>query len=134
MINKIFNNGSNSQLNVNATIHKATIDNSQESIEIPETSKVTMTQNEANHFSTIHDEQQELPAEKAKKVTDSLNKLLETTTTKLRYQYHEKLDKYYVTLVDSQTDEVVREIPNKKLMDIYATMLDFVGVLVDEKI
>lgn len=76
----------------------------------------------------------ELPAEKAKKVTDSLNKLLETTSTKLRYQYHEKLDKYYVTLVDSQTDKVVREIPNKKLMDIYAAMLDFVGVFVDEKI
>ena len=79
-------------------------------------------------------EEIELPAGKAKKVTDSLNKMLETTSTKLRYQYHEKLDKYYVTLVDSQTDEVVREIPNKKLMDIYAAMLDFVGVFVDEKI
>lgn len=79
-------------------------------------------------------EETELSAEKAKNMTDSINELLNTTSTKLRYQYHEKLDKYYVTLVDSETDVVVREIPNKKLLDIYAAMLDFVGVLVDEKI
>lgn len=79
-------------------------------------------------------EQQKLPAEKVQKITDSLNKLLETTSTELRYQYHEKLDKYYVTLVNSRTNEIVREIPNKKLMDIYAAMLDLVGVFVDKKI
>jgi len=78
--------------------------------------------------------QEELPAEKAKKVTDSINKILDMTDTKLRYKYHEELDRYYVTVVDKETDEVVREIPNKKLMDVYAKMLDFVGVLVDKKI
>ena len=70
----------------------------------------------------------------AEKMTESLNKFLETTSTKLRYEYHEKLNKYYVTLVDKQTDEVVQEIPNKKLMDMHAAMLDFVGVLIDRKI
>lgn len=78
--------------------------------------------------------QEELPAEKAKKVTDSLNKILDMTDTKLRYKYHEELDRYYVTVVDKDTDEVVREIPNKKLMDVYAKMLDFAGILVDRKI
>ena len=78
--------------------------------------------------------QQELPAEKVQKITDSLNKLLDTTSVQLRYQYHENLNQYYVTLVDTKKDEVVREIPNKKLLDMYAAMLDFVGVLVDEKI
>lgn len=79
-------------------------------------------------------EETQLPADKAKKITESINQILDTTSTKLRYKYHEKLDKYYVTLVDSETEEVVREIPNKKLMDIYAAMMDFVGVFVDEKI
>ena len=79
-------------------------------------------------------EQQELPTEKVQEITDSLNKLLETTSIQLRYQFHENLNQYYVTLVVAKTDEVVREIPNKKLLDMYAAMLDFVGVLVDEKI
>jgi flagellar protein FlaG len=69
----------------------------------------------------------------AEKMTESLNNFLETTSTKLRYEYHDKLGKYYVTLVDKQTDEVVQEIPNKKLMDMHAAMLDFVGVLIDKK-
>ena len=75
-----------------------------------------------------------LNASKAKKMTESLNDFLETTSTKLRYEFHEKLEKYYVTLVDSETDQVIREIPNKKLMDMYASMLDFIGVLIDKKI
>lgn len=87
---------------------------------------------EEKRSSTI--EQQELPKEKVQKITDSLNKLLDTTSIQLRYQFHENLNQYYVTLVDAKTDEVVREIPNKKLLDMYAAMLDFVGVFVDEKI
>jgi len=77
---------------------------------------------------------EDLSADKAKKMTASLNDFLETTSTKLRYEFHEKLEKYYVTLVDSETDQVVREVPNKKLMDMYASMLEFIGVLIDKKI
>lgn len=79
-------------------------------------------------------EQQYLPAEKAKKMTDSMNRFMESTNTNLRFQYHEELQEYYVTIVDSRTDEVVKEIPSKKLMDIYAAMRDFLGILVDHKI
>ena len=75
-----------------------------------------------------------LSPEKVKKMTESLNDFLETTSTKLRYEFHDKLEKYYVTLVDSETDQVVREIPNKKLMDMYASMVDFIRVLIDKKI
>lgn len=79
-------------------------------------------------------EQEHLPAEKAKKMTDSMNRFMESTSTNLRFQFHEELQEYYVTIVDSKTDEVVKEIPSKKLMDIYAAMRDFLGVLVDHKI
>lgn len=76
----------------------------------------------------------ELSSNNAKKMTESLNNFLETTSTKLRYEFHNKLEKYYVTLVNKETNEVVREIPNKKLMDMHAAMLDFVGILIDKKI
>ncbi|SDM43370.1 flagellar protein FlaG [Psychrobacillus sp. OK028] len=78
--------------------------------------------------------QELLPAEKAKKMTASMNRFMESTNTNLRFQFHEELQEYYVTIVDSKTDEVVKEIPSKKLMDIYAAMRDFLGVLVDHKI
>ncbi|MFX3675303.1 MAG: flagellar protein FlaG [Paenisporosarcina sp.] len=86
---------------------------------------------------TLHQSQENqnhLPAEKAKKMTESINSFMETTNTNLRFQFHEELKEYYVTIVDSKTNELVKEIPSKKLMDIYATMRDFLGLMVDHKI
>jgi flagellar protein FlaG len=80
------------------------------------------------------DNGKELPIDKAKQMTASMNKFLETANTQLRFKFHEKLHEYYVTIVDSNTDEVIREIPSKKLLDIHAAMREFVGLLVDRKI
>jgi len=87
-----------------------------------------------NSLSKNSTKQDNLPPEKAKKMIESMNRFMESTNTNLRFQYHEELQEYYVTIVDSKTDEVVKEIPSKKLMDIYAAMRDFLGVLVDHKI
>ena len=80
------------------------------------------------------DNEQQLPVDKAKQMTDSMNTFLESANTQLRFKFHEKLNEYYVTIVDSKTDEVIREIPSKKLLDIHAAMREFVGLLVDRKI
>lgn len=94
----------------------------------------TSTQTDYIPLSKESSEQDHLPSEKAKKMTESMNRFMESTNTNLRFQYHEELQEYYVTIVDSKTNEVVKEIPSKKLMDIYAAMRDFLGVLVDHKI
>ena len=48
--------------------------------------------------------------------------------------FHEKLNEYYVTVIDPQTDEIIREIPPKKMLDMYAAMADYIGILIDEKV
>ncbi len=78
--------------------------------------------------------EQQLPLEKAQQLTDSMNTFLESANTQLRFKLHDKLNEYYVTIIDMKTDEVVREIPSKKLMDIHAAMREFLGLLVDRKI
>ncbi|MEZ7170437.1 flagellar protein FlaG [Sporosarcina sp. OR05] len=79
-------------------------------------------------------EDKQLPIEKAQQMTDSMNKFLESANTQLRFKLHNELNEYYVTIVDAKTDEVVREIPSKKLMDMHAAMKEFVGLLIDRKI
>jgi flagellar protein FlaG len=69
--------------------------------------------------------------EKVQEAVDSLNTFLNPTHTAIRFEYHEK---YYVKVVDDVTDETIREIPPKKLLDFYAAMTEFVGIMVDEKI
>ncbi|PLR90845.1 flagellar protein FlaG [Bacillus sp. T33-2] len=68
------------------------------------------------------------------KVVHDLNNFLDSGHTSLKYVYHEKLERYYVTLIDEETKEAVKEIPAKKLLDIYASMREYLGLFVDDKI
>lgn len=126
MVNRTADSGTHVQINPSKNISR---------VPVATTEEVSLIQ-EVNTQETTKESSlnEDLSAGKVKKMTESLNEFLETTSTKLRYEFHEKLEKYYVTLVDSETDQVVREIPNKKLMDMYASMLDFIGVLIDKKI
>lgn len=72
--------------------------------------------------------------DKVAKVVDSLNDFLTPTQTSLKFEFHDKLNEYYVTLVDEKTKEVVKEIPSKKMLDFYAAMTEFIGVMMDKKI
>lgn len=75
-----------------------------------------------------------LPIEQAEKMVESMNDFLMSANSQLRFVFHDGLNEYYVTIVDSKTDDVIREIPSKKLMDIHAAMREFVGLLIDQKI
>ena len=96
--------------------------------------KVAPVQAFPNNTGQKSNNEQQLPAGKAKQLIDSMNTFLETSNTQLRFKFHDQLNEYYVTIVDPQTEEVIREIPSKKLMDIHAAMREFVGLLVDRKI
>ncbi|WP_226037144.1 flagellar protein FlaG [Aquibacillus saliphilus] len=76
----------------------------------------------------------ELNKEEAKTLVESLNKFLEPTYTNLKFEFHEKLEKYYVTVIDPTSKEVIKEIPPKKLLDVYASMAELMGFIVDEKV
>jgi flagellar protein FlaG len=72
--------------------------------------------------------------EKVEEVVESLNSFLQATHTSLKFEFHEKLNEYYVKVVDDKTHETIREIPSKKMLDFYAAMTEFVGLMVDKKI
>lgn len=71
---------------------------------------------------------------KVEEVIKGLNDFLSPTHTSLKFELHEKLNEYYVTLVDDQTREVVKEIPSKKMLDFYAAMTEAIGLMIDKKI
>ena len=76
----------------------------------------------------------EVSKEKLQQAVDAVNDFFEINYNELKFVFHEGLEKYYVQLVNSETDEVVREIPSKKLLDVYYEMQKLVGMIVDEKI
>lgn len=71
---------------------------------------------------------------KVQDVIEKMNKMLEVNQNSAKFKYHEGLDRYYITVVDSATDEVLKEIPPKKLLDGFYEMQKLFGMIVDEKI
>lgn len=77
---------------------------------------------------------QEITKEKMEEVVQGLNEFIHPATTSIKFVLHDRLNDYYVRVVDDKTNEVIKEIPSSKMLDAYADMMEFVGLLVDRKI
>lgn len=71
---------------------------------------------------------------KLQEAVDSINEFLYTQQKTSKFVFHEGLDKYYVKLVDAETDEVIKEIPPEQLLNAFYEMKKLAGMIVDEKI
>lgn len=72
--------------------------------------------------------------EQIEELVKGLNEFLTPVHTSLKFEFHEKLNEYYVAVINDNTKEVIKEIPPKKLLDLYAAMAEMMGIIVDKKI
>ena len=98
---------------------------------LPEVKKISAEKHEPYEQ---QQQQQQHSREQTVKVIQSMNDFLRASSSHLKFEFHEGLKEYYVTLVDNKSNEVIREIPSKKLLDMYAEMTDYLGLLVDKKV
>jgi flagellar protein FlaG len=64
---------------------------------------------------------------------DKMDDFVRATYHHLEYNVHEATGEYIVKVVDDESGEVVREIPPEKLLDIYADLMEMVGIFYDER-
>lgn len=74
------------------------------------------------------------PKKEIDQVVQVMNEVMENSHRHLKFEFHDQLNEYYVTIIDQETNEIIREIPPKKLLDMFAAMTEFVGLMVDKKI
>lgn len=104
---------------------------------VEETTKVNDTENSLKQLMQAEqqaNEKDSIPKEKVKKAVDALNEFMTVQNRSSKFVMHDGLDRYYVEVVDAETDEVIREVPPRKLLDAFYTMQKFLGMIVDEKI
>jgi len=82
----------------------------------------------------VKTEEHAVSKEKLQQAVDSVNEFLQLNHSASKFVFHEGLDRYFVQVVDTETEEVVKEIPPKKLLDAFYEMQKLVGMIVDEKI
>jgi flagellar protein FlaG len=67
------------------------------------------------------------------KAVDETNRLIFKDDKRFEFKVHERTGRYLVKLVNKETDEVIKEIPPEKILDLIARIWDLVGILVDER-
>ena len=77
----------------------------------------------------------EIAPEKIKSAVDDLNKQIKSNVkhTSLSFKYHDETNRISITVRDDDTDEIIREIPPEKALDMLAKAWEMAGLLVDEK-
>jgi flagellar protein FlaG len=75
----------------------------------------------------------EVSPDKVKNAISEINKKIRPTRTQCEFKYHEETKRISITVKDSDTDEVIKEIPPEKTLDMIAKTLELAGILVDEK-
>lgn len=68
-----------------------------------------------------------------RKAVDKANETMKEHNRSLEFRIHEKTNEIIVKIIDTDTKEVIREIPSEKILDMFANMLELAGLIVDER-
>lgn len=66
-------------------------------------------------------------------VIEKANKAIIGANKSFEYSIHEKTKQIMVKVINSETKEVIREIPPEKILDLVAKMWEVAGLLIDER-
>ncbi|MBU5349290.1 flagellar protein FlaG [Paenibacillus lautus] len=67
-------------------------------------------------------------------LVEKANKTLEDLSTELKVTFHKDTNQLMVKIVKSQTQEVIKEIPPEKLVDLVYNLCEIAGIFTDRKI
>lgn len=78
-------------------------------------------------------EEEKYNKKELKKAVDEVNKYLIKDKTHAEYSVHEVFNRIMIKIIDDKTDEIVLEVPPKKLIDMAAKLCKLAGVIVDKR-
>ncbi|PAB59358.1 flagellar protein FlaG [Anaeromicrobium sediminis] len=67
------------------------------------------------------------------KEIEKTDKDIAIKNTSLRFAIHDKTKEVMVKVINDDTDEVIREIPSEKVLDMVAAVLERTGLFLDTK-
>jgi flagellar protein FlaG len=64
---------------------------------------------------------------------EKANKAIQGGNRRFEFSIHDETNQIMVKVYDSDTDELIKEIPNEKILDMVAKICEMAGILVDER-
>jgi len=78
-------------------------------------------------------EESQYSLQEIEKAVGEVNKTTEAFNIGIRFKLHEGAGRLMLEVIDLETNEVIKEIPPKKLLDLAAGIREMIGLLLDEK-
>lgn len=141
-LNALNNNSVQKNLSPDYTMNKV-VETKQknDNVKVNDTAaKVNFSSDDANNVNGKIDEKAQGTykgnySEDMEKAVELANEKLKTSnsTKQFSYSIHEATKQVMITIKDSQTGEVLKEIPSEESLDFFAKLQELSGILVDEK-
>lgn len=116
---------------VESAISKEIIQKNNTSINQVSQNIASLKQND--NISEMTDEKGQPTKQAYQTAVNKMNEFMEYSHKDSKFVFHDGLEKFYVEIVDSKTDKVVKEIPPKELLDAYYEMQKLIGKMFDTK-
>lgn len=81
-----------------------------------------------------HIEEKKFSEEDVIGIIEKANKDFIAYDRRFEFSIHEATKQIMVKVIDANTDEVIRELPPEKVLDMVASLWEVAGILVDRKI
>lgn len=72
-------------------------------------------------------------AREAESAITKINQTTEAFNIGLRFKLHEASDRVMVQIIDVEENEIIKEIPPEKLLNLAAQIQDMIGLMLDTK-
>ena len=100
---------------------------------VPQQNQASVQNRSANHVRERLEKLERIPEPEMQSLVNQANLVLEPRNLELKYRRHEGTDRYYLTLIDSDTKEVAREIPPEWSLDMLARVWEMTGIFMNER-
>jgi len=74
-----------------------------------------------------------VPDSVIKNAIERANRAISGYNRRFEYSVHEKTNEIMIKVIDNDTNEVIREIPPEKILDLIAGLMEIAGLIVDER-
>lgn len=106
------------------------IEKMQTTLNVPNSKPNIIRQSEKN-ISEMTDEHGNPTEQAYQTAVNKMNEFMEHTQRNSKFIFHSDLERYYVEVVDTQSQEVIKEVPPKELLDAYYEMQKLAGKIFD---
>ena len=76
---------------------------------------------------------QRVSEKEVSKAVDKLNKLFEDKSTHVQYEVYGLSHNISIKIIDDKTEQVIKEIPSKKFIEMMDELCNLAGIMLDEK-